>query len=494
MSYCWTPQPKQWEALKQETYEILYGGARGGGKTDAGQAWLLYPIENENYQGLVIRRNADDLNDWVARAKVMYRSARVRVAGKPAVFTFPSGAKIYTGHLKDADAYEKYQGHEYQRILIEELTHIPRETDYVKLIASCRSTIPGLKAQVFCTTNPGNKGHQWVKARFVDPSPPGKSFLGVEGRTRVFIPARVMDNPALCNADPGYVTSLENLYKSNKGLYEAWFLGSWDYVVGAAFEELHRDTHMIRVEKPPERLFELFDFEKMTPKPGIKIYRSFDWGYAKPFSMGWYFQDYGGADVPPRVYRYREMYGCSKPDVGIKLPTRMIAKKAKQIEDSHNEEITLGVADSSIWDRPGDTREKNDRLPSHAEVCAQEGIYFDKDLSVRAKKDRIQRKGQMHERLRVKEDGEPSFYAFDTCPHFWRTMPVLPTDDLNPEDVDTDTEDHIYDEVSYFLAVRAMQMRSKSDANPFSLESIMKGQDMAREARQEHDMAVRGYG
>lgn len=207
-------------------FEILYGGARGGGKTDAGMAWMLYDIDHPRFRGLVIRKNSKDLNDWIARAKEMYKPARADFVREE--IRFPSGSAIVMGHLKDDDAYEKYQGHEYQKILIEELTQIPSERRYLQLISSCRSTIQELRPQVFATTNPGNAGHEWVKKRFGlqgDTSKPIRTVDEKTGRARVFIPARVDDNPHLMTNDPDYVKFLEGL---PDGLKEQWRYGMWD--------------------------------------------------------------------------------------------------------------------------------------------------------------------------------------------------------------------------------------------------------------------------
>jgi hypothetical protein len=223
----WRPQVKQSEALVRTENEILYGGARGGGKTDAGQAWLLYDIGEPRYRALVIRRNADDLKDWIDRARRMYEPTGAEFSGNPTDIKFPSGAIIRTGHLKDENAYTKYQGHEYQKILIEELTHIPRESDYEKLLGSCRSTISGISPQIFCTTNPDGPGYSWVKNRFAIPDEPKETIVTTtkDGRSRVFIPARVEDNPKLTTADPQYITYLESI--QDVDLRKAWREGSW---------------------------------------------------------------------------------------------------------------------------------------------------------------------------------------------------------------------------------------------------------------------------
>lgn len=236
----WASSPTQEKALVRSEFEILYGGARGGGKTDAGLAWLLYDVGNPLLRALVIRKNSDDLKDWVDRATRMYARCGAIVTGTPATIKFPSGAVIRTGHLKDDNAYTKYQGHEYQRMLIEELTQIPREQNYLMLISSCRSTVPGLQAQVFSTTNPGGAGHDWVKRRFIDVADPVTPFVdSISGRGRIFIPARVDDNPYLMQNDPSYVKFLDAL---PPGLKEAWRDGSWEEVdvEGAYFIKLLR--------------------------------------------------------------------------------------------------------------------------------------------------------------------------------------------------------------------------------------------------------------
>tara|TARA_Y100000310_G_scaffold58490_1_gene53784 strand:- start:1130 stop:2395 length:1266 start_codon:yes stop_codon:yes gene_type:complete len=191
-------------------------------------AFLLYHVQNPKYRALVIRRNSEDLSDWVDRATQMYKRCGAVCTGKPAIFTFPSGAVVRTGHLKDANAFMKYQGHEYQNMLIEELTQITLEENYVKLIASCRSTVPGIPAQVFCTANPGNMGHEWVKERFRcdEKETWYKGFIDPDTqRSRVFIHATVDDNPELQKHDPEYIKWLDGLPET---LRKQWRYGDWD--------------------------------------------------------------------------------------------------------------------------------------------------------------------------------------------------------------------------------------------------------------------------
>lgn len=226
----WEPQAgPQTFVLQRLEKEILYGGARGGGKTDAGIAWMVEPeyIEHPEYRGLVLRETAEDLADWLDRAERKYAGLGAKKTGKPAMFKFPSGAVIRTGHLRDDDAFNKYKGHEYQKMLIEEVTQIPSEERYMKLLGSCRSTVEGLRAQMFLTTNPDGPGHFWVKKRFIEGKTPNKTYWTKEGTTRIFVPARIEDNPILMKADPDYINYLESIKQSDPDLYKQWREGDW---------------------------------------------------------------------------------------------------------------------------------------------------------------------------------------------------------------------------------------------------------------------------
>lgn len=233
----WIPNPKQEVALSRPEFEIGFGGARGGGKTDAGLSWLGYDSDNNHLTGVVLRKNSLDLGEWILRARARFVNDNVKatITGNPPVIKFPGkdgtpgkGATYFLGHFKDAGAFTKYQGQELPRMLIEELELIPSEESYEALLASCRSTIPGIKAQIFSTFNPGGPGHTWIKRRFGLTGIPTKPVITKDkktGRMRIFVPARVEDNPQLVSNDPDYVRTLEGL---SDGLREQWRWGSWD--------------------------------------------------------------------------------------------------------------------------------------------------------------------------------------------------------------------------------------------------------------------------
>lgn len=237
----WAPQPKQELILARSEFELGFGGARGGGKTDAGLAWLGYDSEQPQLRGAIVRKNSIDLQDALLRLREIH--PRVKIFGNPPVVKFPDkdgnitrtkdgelkgGATYFTGHLKDKNALNKYVGQNLQRLLVEELNLVPSEDQYAAVLASIRSTIPGVKAQVFSTFNPDNVGHTWIKRRFrLSGIPHDPIFTKDErtGRGRVFVPSRVEDNEALMHNDPEYVRTLEGL---PDGLREQWRWGSWD--------------------------------------------------------------------------------------------------------------------------------------------------------------------------------------------------------------------------------------------------------------------------
>jgi hypothetical protein len=244
----WTPFKRQADALSRREREILYGGARGGGKTACGQAWLTEPeyISHPKFRGLVIRKSFKDLNDWVSRARIMY-SGIAEVFTHPAEVRFTSGATVVSGHWGDPSAIGQYLGHEYQKMLLEELTDIfAEETDYLKLLGSLRSSVPGLIPQLFATTNPGGIGHSWVKKRWVDVAYNKTYYDPHDGNTRIFIPSKVDDNPAICQNDPEYIKYLDSLPER---LRKAWRDGSWDLAEGAFFNEFRAD---LMIEQPFE--------------------------------------------------------------------------------------------------------------------------------------------------------------------------------------------------------------------------------------------------
>jgi len=277
----WTPTNKQTTMLSSTASYILFGGSRGGGKTDAAIRWFLYDIHHEKFRGLVIRRNAKDLTDFVDRANQVWSKFGAKKTGNPAKFTFPSGAIIYTGHLGTDDAYTAYQGHEYHKILIEELTHIPTQELFEKLMGSLRSTEPDLTPQFLATTNPGGPGHEWVKEywKITDIECENGKKFEEGGLTRLFVPANIEDNRHLADADPQYVQFLKNLPPD---LRAKWYEGSWEDIDTENQYYASRITRM----KAQGRI------TKVPIEPSLRTFVVYDIGLKDKMVL-WYFQIHG---------------------------------------------------------------------------------------------------------------------------------------------------------------------------------------------------------
>lgn len=408
--------------------EVLYGGARGGGKTYAGLIWLTEYTDHPRYQGLVIRRNADDLTDWLERARYMYRDLGALITGNPPVIRFPSGAIIRLGHLKDDTTYTKYQGHEYQKILIEELTQIVSKERYQKLISSCRTSVPELKPQVFCTTNPGGVGHLWVKQMFIEPSPPNKAFMSEDGIKRIFVPAQMDDNPVLMANDPEYVKSIEALKYTDDALYKAWRFGDWDIFQGQVFGEWRLNKHVIPYLPYGVEL------------DSCKLYAAFDWGYNDPASLHWL------AVAPENDRGVRHIYVIREIYANEHHPDWWAEQMAEVMRYEPVDGLILPHDAYSV--RPG-------ALP----IEQQFREYFDKahvripilNAEAQSHTARMNRIALMHNVLADSADGTPTIQVLETCRNFIRTLPALPYDEHRPEDIDANSEDHAFDSVTYGL-------------------------------------------
>jgi len=416
-------------SINEQTYEILYGGARGGGKTDAGIVWMLKGVHSPNYVGLCIRRNHSDLRNWIDRAVELFPNARV--SGKPTVFTFPKGGKIYTGHLKDQNAYSQFQGWEIHRLLIEEVGQIPDELSYLKLLSSVRSTCD-VKPQAFLTANPGGPGHQWLKKRFkIGKNESNKAFRDpISGRKRVFIPATVEDNPTLADADPAYVKFLDSLPEPMRS---SWRYGDWDVFAGQYFSEWEPSKHLIEKKDAKNLGF----FNRANHR-----YIGIDWGYSAPFSAIW-------VEVTPkgRVLCYRELYGTERHPMEW---GELIAKH------SQGENITMSLGDPSMWTRNPMSWRKPE-APMYADQSIANALmgFGDSPLVPNlnpANNDRVNGWRNIAQKMHWDDKNDPNFYILKgSCPNLTRTIPDMIFDEKRPEDLDTTLEDHAVDALRYAL-------------------------------------------
>ncbi len=440
----WSPQPRQAEFMSRFETEALYGGAAGGGKSDALLAEATRQVDNPNYRGIILRKTFPECSELIDRSCDMYLGAypNAKFNDNKHCWTFPSGAKIYFGSMQHRTDRTKYQGKRFDYIAFDELTHFTWD-EYSYMFSRNRSGGEGLRCYIRSSTNPGGIGHAWVKSRFISGKKPfqtyydeidlgGKKFL----RSRIFIPSTIYDNKILLKNSPEYLASLSSLPTAEK---KALLYGDWNSFSGQVFSEFTDDpshyndmryTHVI---------------EPFTIPRHWRRWRSFDFGFSRPFSVAWWAEDNDG-----RLYRYRELYGSNgEPNVGIKWTPIQIAKKIREIEHKYerNQKIT-GIADPSIWD--------NSRGVGGSVLGQMEsvGVYWEK-----ADNTRIAGKMQLHYRLAFDENGQSMLYVFRTCKDFIRTVSSLCYDQYDVEDVDSSSEDHIYDETRYMLMARPISAR-----------------------------------
>jgi len=440
----WRPQEGPQEALVAcPVFEVFYGGARGGGKTDGSLGdWLSHSgTYGEAATGVFFRRTFKQLSEVIARSHQIYSKIGARWTGDKGQWVMPGGARLLFRYLeRDSDA-EEYQGHNYTRVYIEEATNFPSPKPIDKLKATLRSAT-GVPTGIRLTGNPGGPGHGWVKKRYIDPAPQGFKVIFEEFENpfthekisldRVFIPSKLKDNILLMKNDPLYVAKLQTT--GGKQLVEAWLLGNWDIIDGAFFAELVVDPSL-----PNSHV--LADSWLANVPPYSLCFRAFDWGYAKPFSCGWYVVSDGSWGLPRgALLKFHEWYGSNgRPNEGLRLDAGPVAEGIREREQILYDQLglrpTYGVADPSIFTRDGG--------PSIAEEMMRQGIMW-----VKADNKRLPGWQQMRRRL-VGNGGKPMLYFLESCADTVRTLPLLQHDESDAEDLDTDGEDHAADETRY---------------------------------------------
>ena len=419
--------------------EALYGGAAGGGKSDALVCEALRQVDVPCYKALILRKTFPQLSELIDKTLHYYPRAfpKAKYNESKHVWTFPSGAKVIFGAMQYTKDRTKYQGQAYDFIAFDELTHFTFD-EYSYLFSRNRPNGPGTRVYTRSTANPGGVGHGWVKERFITAGRPMTTIwddvdvVFPDGhaerrrKSRIFVPSSVFDNPALLRNDPDYITRLASMPEAER---KALLYGDWDTFSGQVFTEWRNDsghyadrinTHVIDPFRVPEEW---------------NIWCALDWGYSRPFSVGWY-----AVDHERRLYRIREYYGCTgTPNQGVKMEPSAVAREIRRIEaedPSLRGRTIRRVGDPAIWGSDG--------TESIGALMERERVYFERGDNAR-----IDGKMQVHHRLAFDESGVPMLYVFSTCKHFIRTVPSLVYDESDVEDIDTDGEDHIYDELRY---------------------------------------------
>lgn len=438
---------KQYAFLSADKKHVGFGGARGGGKSWSVRAKAK--ILAACYPGiklLIVRRTFPELvNNHINQLRdELHGLAKYNKTEK--VFTFPNGSTIKFGYCNADKDLDQYQGAEYDVIFLDEATQL--QELWIKKITACVRGVNEFPKRIYYTCNPGGASHGYFKRLFID-----KRYEdGEDPEDYAFIQALVTDNKALMASQPDYIRQLEALPPK---LREAWLYGRWDIFEGQFFEDFrltpdpqkcaeagisvedalkqHRWTHVI----------EPFDLNVGACR-GWNIMRSYDFGYNKPFSLGYWAVDYDGT-----LYRILEVYGCTQtPDEGVKWSPDEQFRRIRELEQEHpwlkGRKIVDSVADPAIWDCS--------RGESVADTAARYGIYFSPGDN-----NRIPGWMQVHYRLQFDQNGYSRMYVFNNCKAFIRTMPLMMYSETKPEDLDTKLEDHCPDEVRYMCMSRPVK-------------------------------------
>lgn len=426
----------QTEFLAASEREVLYGGAAGGGKSFGMLADPMRDITNPNFSGLLLRHTTEELRELVFKSQELYPRIYegIKWSERKMQWTHPSGGRLWMSYLdKDQDVL-RYQGQAFNWIGFDELTQWSSPYAWNYMRSRLRSTTPDLKLYMRSTSNPGGAGHIWVKKTFIDPAPFGQAFDAVDSETgelmvypkghekagqplfkRRFIPAKLYDNPYL--ADDGEYEA--NLMSMPENLRKQLLEGNWDVAEGAAFPEFNRAIHVLTPFNIPENWTR---------------FRACDYGYGSHSAVLWF------AIAPSgQLVVYRELY--VKGVLAVDLADEILEL------EKDDPPIRYGILDSSLWHKRGDIG------PSLAEQMIKRGCRW--SPSNRSKGSRVAGKNEIHWRLKVDEDlEEPMLFFTSNCVNAIAQLPTIPLDKKNPEDVDTNSEDHIYDALRYGVSSR----------------------------------------
>lgn len=456
----WRPQAGPQKALVDCPYsEIFFGGARGGGKTDGvlGKWAIKERRYGADFNAIMFRRTTVSSEDAIERSKQIYRPLGGKFNESKLIWRMPNGGKVSFAYLDSTSDAAEYQGRNVTDVWIEEAGQYPDSSPIDRLFGVMRSAT-GVPVQMILTANPGGPGQGWIRERYQLVPFPNRPITitrplddGTVHRMAV-IPSRITDNKVLLASDPGYLSRLQMV--GGAALVKAWLEGDWSAIEGAFFDEWSESRHILEPFELPEHWL---------------LFRSADWGSAKPFSIGWW--GVASEDVRhpvsnrliPRgaLVRYREWYGCQKgkPNTGLKLDAATVADGIIEREKASLEHISHGVMDPAAFATDGG--------PSIAERMLSRNVPFS-----RADNKRVSQRGamggwdMMRQRLKGDEDGNAMIFCFSTCRDSIRTIPLLQHDEKRPEDLDTDMEDHAADEWRYACMSRPWIPRPRSNEAP----------------------------
>ena len=413
---------------------MFFGGARGGGKTDGVLGkWAHKEAQyGPAFNAMMFRRTTVSSEDAIERSRQIFEPLGGKFNASRLSWQLPNGGRAgfaYLDRITDAD---EWQGRNLSDAWIEEAGQYATPGPIDKLFGVLRSA-GGVPVQMILTGNPGGPGQHWIRERFgLHPFPRKPQWMRVrinEGSIdAAVIPSRISDNRVLLGSDPGYIDRLKLV--GGAELVRAWLEGDWSAIEGAFFDGWDERRHVV----PPFPV----------PQDWLR-FRAMDWGYAAPFSVGWWAvasdtRAWNGHIIPRgAMVRYREWYGAKGPQRGLRLTAEEVA--AGILERDDGDKFAYSVIDPAAHSEDGG--------PSIAERMLRAGTTFRRADNARVGKEgHLGGWDQMRGRL-AGIDGVPMIFCFDTCRDSIRTIPTLQHDPDKAEDLDTEAEDHAADEWRY---------------------------------------------
>lgn len=509
----WQPLPgSQTLAMSCPAHITVFHGTRGPGKTDAQLMRFRRNVGQgygKHYRGIIFDREYKNLDDLVAKSMRWFPEfkdgARFLSSKSDYRWVWPTGEELLFRAIKRDVDYWGYHGQEFPFIGWNELTKYPTDSLFESMMSCNRTSfrpedypvfidgniyndtgivviaeeddpnaieyyLPKLPLEVFATCNPYGAGHNWVKKRFINAAPMGKivrKSINVYNpqtqkredvvKTQVHLFGSYRENKFL---PPEYIADLESITDPNKK--KAWAQGDWDVVAGGMFDG-NWDSH--------QHILTPFAIPRHW-----RIDRSFDYGSSKPFSVGWWAESDGcdirmpdgswKSTVKGDLFRIAEWYGCTgKPNQGLRMLTPDISKGIieRELAMGIYGRVNPGPADNSIWDvLDGNSIAATMAKPVKIKNAMYKGVQWSRSNKNPGSRkqgwEKVREYLNNAKRQYVKNDDgtefaipreKPGLFVFNSCQWFIETFPILPRDEIDPDDVDTDSEDHIGDETRY---------------------------------------------
>lgn len=488
----WKMQPgSQSMFMRSPVYETLLEGTRGGGKTDG--LLMSFAMHCEKgyggaWRGILFRQTYKQLGDIIDRSEKWFNQifgGRATYNQQYSTWRWESGESLLFRHMMKPSDYWNYHGHEYPFIGWEELTNWPDEDCYKVMMSCCRSSTKGIPKMVRSTTNPYGPGHNWVRHRWRLPEQRNRIIKDAQDEDgnpeppRIAIFSTFRENTALLEADPEYMVRSVLPSARNSAEKAAWEHGDWEITAGGMFDEAWMKSRAYCL---------LPSFKPIEIPKSWKITRAFDWGLSAPFSMGWYAISDGtaltyvvpgirseamhtvsGIDVPGDVktlqtlpgdhFRFQEWYGWTgKPNKGLRLLPTEISKGAveREIDWGIHGRVRRGPADSQIFNEENNNSYALEMgkpvTINHRQYNGLLWLPANKKPGSRIPgwdKIRAMLLATVPDEHGMREN--KGLFILDCCDQFLRTVPSLIRDENKPDDADTNTEDHVADEVRYMV-------------------------------------------